>query len=160
MCNLISISAPFCKSNCCAGPSMLLLIVDLLPNRHLHLLHRLLQPLYEEHKIPTCRIISTNASELFTYFFCCFDNRQQRTSFVSKLSVTHQVWCCCSPTPPPSWLRHNFPSQPQKDWTLRFLSLVRFYHNESYDRWFITLWFKSSPEANMINKDDERGDSM
>ena len=100
------------------------------------------------------------AFEPFTYFFCCFDNRQKRTSFVSKLSPTHQVWCCCSPTPPPSWLRHNFPSQPQKDWTLRFLSLVRFYHNESYDRWFITLGFKSSPEANMINKDDERGDSM
>merc|ERR1712107_310598 len=40
------------KSNCCASPFKLLIVV-LLPNPLLHLLHRLLQPLYEEHKIPT-----------------------------------------------------------------------------------------------------------
>ena len=136
-------------SNCCASPFKLLM-VDLLPNRLLHLIHRLLQPLYEEHKISTCRIISTSAFEPFIYSFR-FDNRQQRTSFVSKLSPTHQVWCCCSPTPPPFWLRRCFPSQSQKDWTLGF-SLVRFQHNKNYDHW--CKWFRyasSSPEANMIN---------
>merc|ERR1712107_628840 len=40
------------KSNCCASPFKLLIVV-LLPNPLLHLLHRLLQPLDEEHKIPT-----------------------------------------------------------------------------------------------------------
>ena len=87
----------------------------------------------------------------FHMLLSLFDNRQQRTSFVSKLSPTHQVWCCCSPTLPPFWLRHDFPSQRQRDWTLGF-SLVRFQHNKNYDRW--CKWFKyasSSPEANMIN---------